>query len=109
IFFAEGFYALWPVSEAGAAALRAGASAAPDVAKQAPNLIDFIRGLAPQNAIKAASEDAILPLVVFAGFFGFAVTRLPAARARAMVEFFESLSEAMVTIVRWVLAAAPLG
>jgi Na+/H+-dicarboxylate symporter len=109
IVFFDAFYALWPVSPAGAAALKAGASAAPDVARQAPKLIDFIKGLAPANAFKAASEDAILPLVVFAGFFGFAVTRLPAARRRLVFELFESLAEAMVTIVRWVLMAAPVG
>jgi Na+/H+-dicarboxylate symporter len=107
--FAELFYAVWPVSPGGGAALRAGASAAPDLAKQAPNLIDFVKGLAPQNAIKAASEDAILPLVVFASFFGFAVTKLPDARRRGITEFFESVGEAMVTIVRWVLWAAPVG
>src|SRR5258708_29299017 len=109
VVFANGFYAVWPVGAAGVAALRAGASAAPDLAKQAPNLIDFVKGLAPQNAIKAASEDAILPLVVFASFFGFAVTRLPEARRRGVTEFFQSVGEAMVTIVRWVLWAAPLG
>jgi proton glutamate symport protein len=107
--FAEGFYALWPVAGPGATALRLGASAAPDLVKQAPSLIDFIKGLAPQNAIKAASEDAILPLVVFASFFGFAVTRLPDARRRGILEFFDSIGDAMVTIVRWVLAAAPIG
>jgi proton glutamate symport protein len=109
VVFAQGFYGLWPVGEVGAAALRAGASPAPDLVRQAPNLIDFIKGLAPQNVIKAASEDAILPLVVFAGFFGFAVTRLPEARRRALTEFFDSIGEAMVTIVRWVLWAAPVG
>jgi len=109
IVFFNGFYALWPVSPAGAAALKAGASAAPDIARQAPRLIDFIKGLAPANALKAASEDAILPLVVFAGFFGFAVTRLPHARRRLVFELFEGLAEAMVTIVRWVLLAAPVG
>ncbi len=109
IFFADAFYALWPVSAQGAAALRAGASAAPDLAKSAPNLVDFIKGLAPANPIKAASEDSILPLVVFAGFFGFAVTRLPADRRAAIFGFFESVGDAMITIVRWVLLAAPVG
>jgi proton glutamate symport protein len=109
IFFTNGFFALWPVNAGGVAALRAGASASPDVAKAAPDLISFIKGLAPQNAIKAASEDSILPLVVFAAFFGFALTRLPPARRRTMFEFFESVSEAMIMIVRWVLLAAPFG
>jgi Na+/H+-dicarboxylate symporter len=109
VLFANGFYALWPVAQAGGAALRAGAVAAPDLVKQTPSLIDFIKGLAPQNALKAASEDAILPLVVFASFFGFAVTRLPGERRRVIIEFFEGVGEAMVTIVRWVLWAAPVG
>ena len=104
-----GFYALWPVHPDGAAALKAGATSAPELLKAAPKLTDFIKGLAPSNPIKAASEDSILPLVVFAGFFGFAITRLPEARRRAVTEFFESIAEAMVTIVRWVLQAAPIG
>jgi Na+/H+-dicarboxylate symporter len=104
-----GFYAVWPVDPHGALALKAGAASAPELLKAAPKLTDFIKNLAPSNPIKAASEDSILPLVVFAGFFGFAVTRLPEARRRAVTELFESIAEAMVTIVRWVLQAAPIG
>jgi Na+/H+-dicarboxylate symporter len=59
--------------------------------------------------LKAASEDSILPLVVFATFFGFAVTRLPEARKASLLDFFQNIGDAMVTIVRWVLLAAPLG
>jgi proton glutamate symport protein len=103
------FYAIWPVHPDGAAALRLGATSAPELLKAAPKLTDFIKNLAPSNPIKAASEDSILPLVVFAGFFGFAVTRLAEARRRALTELFESIAEAMVTIVRWVLEAAPIG
>jgi proton glutamate symport protein len=109
VLFADGLYAVWPVAQAGAAALKAGATAAPDVVKAAPDLIGFIKGLAPQNVLKAASEDSILPLVVFATFFGFAVTRLPEDRRRSLLEFFQNIGDAMVTIVRWVLLVAPLG
>ena len=90
-------------------ALRAGAKAAPDVAKAAPTFVGFVSGLAPENALKAASENAILPLVVFASFFGFAATRLPEARRRALTDFFDSIAHVMITIVRWVLWAAPVG
>jgi proton glutamate symport protein len=109
VVFAQGLYTVWPLAQAGAAALKAGATAAPDVVKAAPNLIDFVKGLAPQNVLKAASEDSILPLVVFATFFGFAVTRLPEARRANLLDFFQNIGDAMVTIVRWVLLAAPLG
>lgn len=109
VVFAQGLYSLWPLAQAGAAALKAGATAAPDVVKAAPNLVDFVKGLAPQNVLKAASEDSILPLVVFATFFGFAVTRLAEARRANLLDFFQNIGDAMVTIVRWVLLAAPLG
>lgn len=109
VFFADAFYALWPVSQTGVAALKAGATAAPDLVKSAPSVVTFIKGLAPQNVIKAASEDSILPLVVFATFFGFAVTRLPATRRETLTGFFQSIGDVMVTIVRWVLLAAPVG
>ncbi|WP_411288664.1 dicarboxylate/amino acid:cation symporter [Phenylobacterium sp.] len=107
--FNHGFYAVWPVSEAGAAALRAGAQAPDATAMASATLGDWIRSLAPANPLKAAAEDAILPLVVFATFFGFAITRLPQARALQLTEFFRAVGDAMIQIVRWVLWAAPLG
>ncbi|MFM7413208.1 MAG: hypothetical protein ACKO6E_08370, partial [Planctomycetota bacterium] len=42
--------------------------------------LERITGLVPVNVVAAAAEGAIAPLVVFALFFAFAVTRLPAAR-----------------------------
>jgi proton glutamate symport protein len=38
----------------------------------------FLTSLAPANPIRAAAEDAILGIVVFAIVFGFATTRLSA-------------------------------
>jgi Na+/H+-dicarboxylate symporter len=109
IAYSHGLYALWPVSEAGAAALRTGAPPPPAELAAAPQFADFLKSLAPTNPIKAAAEDAILPLVVFAAIFAFAVTRLEARRRAALIEVFGALSDAMVTIVRWVLWAAPVG
>lgn len=109
IAFNNGLYALWPVAQAGAEALRTGAPAPPAEVLATPSFGQFLQGLAPTNPIKAAAEDAILPLVVFAAFFGFAVTRLAEARRKALTEFFDMISEAMVVIVRWVLWAAPVG
>ena len=69
----------------------------------------FLAALAPANPVRAAAEDAVLGIVVFAVAFGFAVTRLNAARRVPLVEFFESISETMIVIVHWVLLAAPVG
>lgn len=63
----------------------------------------------PSNAIMAAAQSAMLPLVVFALFLGFALTRIAPARRALLVEFFQAVADAMIVIVRWVLWIAPLG
>jgi Na+/H+-dicarboxylate symporter len=75
----------------------------------APDFATWLKGLAPANPLKAAVEDQILPLVVFAVFTGFAITRLAAAQAQALINVFQALGDAMIVIVRWVLLAAPIG
>jgi Na+/H+-dicarboxylate symporter len=57
----------------------------------------------------AAAQSAMVPLVVFALFLGFALTRIAPARRSMLVEFFQAIADAMIVIVRWVLWVAPLG
>ena len=109
VFLVNGLLVAWPVGEAASAALRAGAQAPAAGTPIAPDFATWVKSLAPANPIKAAAEDAVLPVVVFAVFTGFALTRLPESRGRALLEVFNGLGEAMIVIVRWVLAAAPLG
>ncbi len=109
VLFVNGLLTVWPVSEASSAALRAGAQAPPVGTPIAPDFVTWVKSLAPANPIKAAAEDAVLPVVVFAVFTGFALTRLPDGRGRALLEVFNGLGEAMIVIVRWVLQAAPIG
>jgi Na+/H+-dicarboxylate symporter len=70
---------------------------------------DWFTAIIPANAIAAAAQSAMLPLVVFALFFGFALTRIEPARRVRMVEFFQALADTMIVVVHWVLWAAPLG
>lgn len=105
----NGVLTAWPVDEAASAALRAGAQAPPAGAPIAPDFAAWLKSLAPANPIKAAAEDAILPLVVFAVFTGFALTRVPDAPGRTLLDVFRAIGEAMIVIVRWVLMAAPIG
>ncbi len=70
---------------------------------------DWLAAIVPSNALAAAAQSAMLPLVVCALLFGFALTRIePARRARA-VELFQTLADVMIIVVRWVLWVAPLG
>ncbi|MEO8671917.1 MAG: cation:dicarboxylase symporter family transporter [Tahibacter sp.] len=70
---------------------------------------DWFSSIIPSNAIAAAAQSAMLPLVVFALFFGFALTRIDPPRRAPMIEFFQTIADTMIVIVRWVLWAAPLG
>ena len=70
---------------------------------------DALTAIIPSNAIAAAAQSAMLPLVVFALFFGFALTRIEKTRRDLVVDFFQAIADAMIVIVRWVLWAAPVG
>lgn len=101
---------LWPVDPASAAALYVGAAGTD--APPPPQAIDFgtwLQSLAPTNPVTAAAENAILPLVVFALFFAFAITRLPEHQRTLLVSVFDAIADAMIVIVNWVLYVAPVG
>lgn len=68
-----------------------------------------LTAIIPSNALAAAVNAAMLPLVTFALFFGFALTRIEPAQRTQVVSFFKAISDAMIVIVHWVLWAAPVG
>ncbi len=97
-----------PRDEALIASLRA-ALPTEAAASTPPGFGDWLTTIIPANAIAAAAQSAMLPLVVFGLFFGFALTRIEAARRARMIEFFQTLADTMIVIVQWVLWVAPLG
>ncbi|KZC17767.1 MULTISPECIES: dicarboxylate/amino acid:cation symporter [unclassified Rhodanobacter] len=101
-------FALFPHNPALVAALDH--ASMPAAAQAAPvNWIDTLVAIVPNNAIMAAAQSAMLPLVVFALCLGFALTRIAPARRALLMEFFQAIADAMIVIVRWVLWIAPLG
>ncbi len=90
-----------------AATLRGGLSAVGEV--KTPALADWIGSVIPSNAIMAAAQGAMLPVVVFALFFGFALTRVPEDRRVQIIAFCHGIADTMIVIVRWMLLAAPIG
>ena len=89
-----------------AAALRGHAQ---DIAAPAGGWADALVALVPSNAVSAAAASAMLPLVTFALFFGFALTRLAPEPRTQVVGLLKAISDAMIVIVHWVLWAAPAG
>ncbi|MBW0006836.1 MAG: cation:dicarboxylase symporter family transporter [Sphingomonas sp.] len=74
-----------------------------------PGAAEFFKGIVPPNAIAAASNGDILPLTVFSVVFALALTRIAAAGRKAVVDFFDAIAEALLVVIAWVLAIAPLG
>ena len=89
--------------------LRAAMGTAPVTDAQAIGFAQRIASIIPANVIAAAAQGAMLPLVVFALLFGFALTRVEARRREQAVDLVQTLADVMVTIVGWVLWVAPLG
>ena len=89
-----------------AAALRGQAQ---DIVPRAGGWAEALVALVPSNAVSAAAASAMLPLVTFALFFGFALTRLAPEPRAQVVGLLKAISDAMIVIVHWVLWAAPVG
>lgn len=102
-------FALFPRHPSLAEALSGAVAPHASPAAQGVGWADWLNGIVPNNALMAAAQSAMLPLVVFALFFGFALSRIEAARRELMVTFFQAIADAMIVTVRWVLWAAPLG
>lgn len=104
---APGLFTLFPRSDSLTAALRITGGHLPVTAPVGWS--DWLSGIVPTNAVMAAAQSAMLPLVVFAMFLGFALTRIAPERRALAVEFFRAIADAMIVVVRWVLLVAPLG
>jgi Na+/H+-dicarboxylate symporter len=105
----EGMLALWPVDPEAAAAFVGGVGAEAVEIREPPTFVSWLQGLAPANPVAAAANDNVLQLVIFAVFFGFAVTQLAPYMRGAIVNFFRAVSEAMIVVVGWILLAGPVG
>lgn len=99
---------LFPLAPDAAQALR-GALAGAAAVGTAPSFADFLQSIVPTNVIAAASQDAILPLILFTLIFAFALTRLPEEPRKLLVGFFQAIVDVMLVIINWVLWIAPLG
>ena len=99
---------LWPMPADAAAALR-GAAGTTAAVPPPPPLAEFFKTIVPTNPIAAATQDAMLPLIVFVTLFAVAVTRLEAAARERIAGFFAAVEGAMLVMVGWVLWIAPIG
>jgi Na+/H+-dicarboxylate symporter len=74
-----------------------------------PGAAEFFKGIVPPNVVAAASNGDVLPLTVFAVMFALALTRITAQGRRAVVLLFDAIADALLVVIAWVLAVAPIG
>ncbi|MEX1999472.1 MAG: dicarboxylate/amino acid:cation symporter [Gemmatimonadales bacterium] len=74
-----------------------------------PGAADFLLSLIPANAVRAAAEGALLPLMVFTVLFAAAAGTLPDEKRRPLVELSDAATQALIKLVHWVLWTAPIG
>lgn len=99
---------LFPLSASAATALRLGLGGSTE-APASPSFADFMLALIPTNPIAAAADTTILPLIVFTTIFAFAITRIGSTERATLSGFFKALADAMLVVIGWVLALAPIG
>jgi Na+/H+-dicarboxylate symporter len=100
-------FAWLPIDPAAAGALRAGLPT--QTANGAPTAAQTVLALVPANAIKAAADGAIVPLLVFAVAFALGASRIQPALRGHLVEFFRAIDAAITVLLHWVIACAPYG
>ena len=78
------------------------------LAENKPTLSTTLEHTFPASVIDAMAKGDVLQIVVFAFLFGTACAAI-GAKARAVVQFCESLSEVMFRYTKYVMYLAPLG
>lgn len=96
------------VDAASAASLRASATPA-SAQTQLPGFASWLVALVPANPIKAASDGAMLPVIVFSVVFGLALARTAPEIRGPTSAFFRAITDSMLVLVKWVLLLAPIG
>lgn len=100
-----------PLDPAAAEALRAGAVSKGAVAAAAAplTLSQWVVSLVPTNAVRAAADNAIVPLLVFFVAFALGATTIAEESRRLLVRFFAAIDAAASAVLGWVVALSPAG
>lgn len=74
-----------------------------------PTFIDFLVSLVPSNPFAAASNGALLPLIVFTALVAAATGTLARERRERLTSIADDVSAALIKLVTWILYTAPIG
>jgi len=77
-------------------------------AKAAPTLAETLLNMVPTNPIQSLADGNLMQVIIFAVFFGIAITII-GEKARPVKEFFDGAAELMYKITAMVMEYAPIG
>jgi Na+/H+-dicarboxylate symporter len=100
-------FAWLPIDEAASAALRAAAPSTP--AQAAPTASQWILALVPTNAVRAAADGTIVPLLVFTVAFALGTSRVSPALRAPLLSLFRAVDAAITVLLHWIVNLAPYG
>lgn len=69
---------------------------------------NFISHIIPESVVDSMAHNEILPIVIFALFFGVAAASLGEG-GHVLVKFFDAVSHAMFKVTNYVMKMAPIG
>ncbi|MEP7128991.1 MAG: dicarboxylate/amino acid:cation symporter, partial [Chitinophagales bacterium] len=69
---------------------------------------EFITHIFPESVFDSMARNQILPIIIFAIFFGIATAAIH-EKGKIIIEFFDSVSHAMLKVTAYVMKLAPLG
>lgn len=69
---------------------------------------NFIEHVIPSSIVEVMAKNEILPIVIFALFFGVAAASI-GNKGKIVIDFFDSVSHIMFKVTNYVMGFAPLG
>lgn len=100
-------FARLPIDAAASAALRASISAT--IPAGSTTTSEWVLALVPTNAIRAAADGAIVPLLVFTVAFALGASRIPAPLRTPLVAFFRAIDASITILLQWIVNLSPYG
>lgn len=77
--------------------------------RSSESVLDTLVNTVPQNPLASMADGKMLQIIFFAVFFGIALTRIDADKARGALALLEAVNDAMVWSIEAIMRVAPLG
>jgi Na+/H+-dicarboxylate symporter len=97
-----------PIDATAAASLRQAAHSG-SVMPAPPSPAQVVLSLVPSNAVRAAADGAIVPLLVFSVAFALGASRIARPLRDALLTLFRAIDASVTVLLQWVICLAPYG